>query len=176
MNDRLRRITVVSLGAVGILLAAAAVARACVPMGVVTVQPNSGPVGTRALVSGRGFQPGPLKIQWNPDGPVLNTTVADERGTFNNVPMTVPPDRVCRVHYVIVSGTDASPHGTHNSGDAVFHITDPANPSCQPATSWVASRRARAIRRCKQKYRGSSRTAKRKRAACIRTAKRRYRV
>ena len=180
MKRRPRRTFLVSLSALAVPLVVAAVAWACVPTANMVLRPSSGPVGTTVLADGNGFQPGTtIHLRWNhaDHGQQLATTVADASGSFRNVSFAIPHGQACRVHFVIARGVpDTSHAGTHNAAETPFEIRDSScGRSSTPPPPTTSSRRARAIRTCKRRrYRGSRRTVQRKRAACIRRAKRRY--
>ena len=67
-RNRLILSTVLALSA---LVAAAAIAWACVPTPSITVNPKSGPAGTTVTVNGTGFyDTGPVTIRWNDTEPI----------------------------------------------------------------------------------------------------------
>ena len=180
MNGLPRSVFLVCLCGLAVVLGAAALAWACVPQGSLVVNPSAGPGGAQATVTGRGLNPGPVDIRWDgagADRPRLATAVGPD---FNNVPITIPADTP-GYHYVVAVGPNPDPeHTNHNSAVAPFCISAPGT-DCggQPSTGSTptgSSNRARAIAKCKKRYRGGSRRAVSKRKACIRRAQRRYRA
>ena len=169
----------ICLGGFAVLLfvvAAASLAWACVPQAdYFGVSPAAGPPGTDATVTGRGFPEGQFEIRWDSGQGALLATV---NGPEFSVPVRIPA-AASGLHYVTVVGTGV--HAAHGTGAAPFEVTG-ASPG-QPATTYPAPstgdlrlKRARAIARCKRRYRRRSRSASKKRAACIRRAKKRYRL
>ncbi len=172
-----RRALIASLGLVAVVLSAASLAWACVPQAdSFSVSPSSGPAGTKATVTGRGFPSGALfEIHWDSkDGPLL----ASVMGPDFSVPVTIP-SAAPGVHYVTAVGTGE--HASHGTGSTAFEVIAASGgppSSGQKPSAPVAAKRAKAIARCKRKYSARKvRTATRKkrmarkRKACIRRAK-----
>ena len=182
MNRRPRRLFAMGFSTLAVVLGAAALAWACVPSSPINVSPERGPAGTTVTVSSNNFPDGPVDITW--DGTQrLGTTTATSRAFSHSV--TTPADARPGVHYITARPASGGEHADHAQGTAPFEVTGAAaggpgagpGPGTTPgAPTTTRSRRARAIAACKRRYRSRSRTAKRKRAACIRRAKRRYRA
>lgn len=182
MTRQLRRILLVGLGALAVMLGAATLAWACVPGPGFSVGPNAGPAGSSATAWGSGFRDRPVEIRWNSEaGPVL-AAGTPQNGSLS-LPITIPGNAPPGVHYVVSRYAGCTPvqHECHGgAGVAPFCVTPHPcanaagpNPSITPSAN--ARKRARAVARCKRRYRGRSRRATRKRNACIRRAKKRYR-
>ena len=197
VNSRTRRIrrgVLAGASVCAVLLVGAAVAWACVPVGTISVNPTEGEAGSQTTVTGTGFSENQrYEIRWDdPARTLLSTGNADQNGRFSRV-VTIPAD-ACRGDHVITAQTGPMDHSMTR---AAYRVTTMSAPACPPpssdpnqpppstgnnnqspptGTTRPVSRRSRAIAACKRRYRGSSRAAKRKRAACIRRAKRRYRA
>jgi hypothetical protein len=173
---RQRRLWLGGFAGLVLVVAAASLAWACVPQAdYFGVSPASGPPGTDATVTGRGFPEGQFEIRWDSSQGAL---LATANGPEFSVPVKIPAASP-GVHYVTVVGTGA--HAAHGTGTAPFEVTgaspgQPATGYPAPSTGSLRLKRARAIARCKRRYRRRSASARRKRAVCIRRAKKRYRL
>ena len=190
----MRRSALASVGVSAAALVSAALAWACVPEPTsFTLDRSAGEAGDTVLADGRGFQPQQVQIRMDEDPTVIGTAQGPD---FDDAPVLIPAN-ACRGSHVIIASV-GNPHG-HGVARHAFNVTGPSSaPACPPPATQPpppppptgnnpppptgnnnpppVSRRARAIAACKRKYRGRSRAAKRKRAACIRRAKRRYRA
>ena len=187
MNGRLRRLFAAGFSALAVVLGAAALAWACVPSSTLNVSPDRGPAGTTVTVSSSEFQQdGPVQILWDGNRQ-LGTTTAVNRSFSTTV--ATPSDASPGVHYITARSAAGGEHAQHGQGTAPFEVTgaaaggpgagtgaSPGAGTTPGAPTTTRSRRARAIAACKRRYRSRSRASKRKRAACIRRAKRRYRA
>ena len=180
MNARPRRALLAGFGALAAALATAALAWACVPQSAFNVSPSSGPPGTRATASSDNFPDGPVNIMWEQRGSWRKLGEATAAGRRFSTSVTIPTDASPGdVHYLRAEPVGCEDHNCHAAGVAAFCVTSAAKPDCNPAPTTgqrTASRRARAIAKCKKRYRGSSRRAAVKRKSCIAKAKRRYRA
>jgi Ca2+-binding RTX toxin-like protein len=76
------RVSMSALAALTVAVVAAALAWACVPTARITLNPTSGAAGSVVTVNGTGFNPGPVTLRWNEDGPILKNV--DAAGTDPN--------------------------------------------------------------------------------------------
>ena len=183
MKARPHRTALSIVAPVAALLAAAALAWACVPAGNLSLSPQSGPPGTTVTATGSGFPNGNVEIRW-PGGRLLRT-VAAPGGSFSTT-FAIPADASPQEHYVTASPAGCETrdeHACHGSGVAPFRVTggSPSPSTGAPAQGGApgaptTSARARAIARCKKRYRGNSRRAKVRRKSCIAKARRRHRA
>lgn len=94
-NGYARRVLLVTVGALGLLLAGAGLAWACTPQADINVSSASGEAGSSVMVSGAQFESGPLEINWEgvrplglAEGPGFTETVRipdAEPGTYTIV-------------------------------------------------------------------------------------------
>ena len=175
MNRRLRRVATVAVSVLAATLGAAALAWACVPGSTnFQVNPNRGPAGTTVSVSDNTFpqENGEAEIRWE-DGRVLGRASVSERRLYTQV--RIPADAAPGTYTISAVPAGCGGHACHAGGVAAFQVSGASDARPGPVASGPSARN-RAISRCKRRYRGSTRSAKRKRAACIRKAKRRYRA
>ena len=174
MRRRLQRMTLVLVGVLAVVLGAAALAWACVPAAGFTLSPNRGPAGATVTATASGFPNDvrDVEIRWADDNRVLSTVATQpqgEQGRGFTTSVTIPADAAPGVHFVIAKPTCEGHECVHGAGRAAYEV--PSSPSSAPGGS---SARARAIARCKRRYRGRTRSARRKQRACIARAKKRY--
>lgn len=113
-----RRICRALLGVLAVPLTVVSVALACVPRGIVAVEPGSAPSGSTVTVLATGFpQDIPVDVRWNGlNGPRLGGGV----GPQFTVDVTVPP--VAAGPYVISAAT-TDEHAPHSEGRIAFEVT-----------------------------------------------------
>lgn len=100
------------------LLASASLAWACTPQARITINPNEGEAGTRAVVKGHDFvRKGPVRIYWEPSNGSGRALLATVEGPDFVEPVTIPEDATPDVHYVKAYGYTPGNDGGVAVGD-----------------------------------------------------------
>ncbi len=124
-----RWVLVGSVAGLALLVSAVSVAWACVPQGVLTLNPASGPAGSQVTASTTGFPVGEaVDIHWDSQtGPVL----ASGTGPTFTKTITIPADAAGGTHIVVAAVTDE--HAAHSAAPAAFTVpADSPNPAPGP--------------------------------------------
>lgn len=92
MKDGKRSVGLVAVAAALMIFGAASVAWACTQQAFIgSISPGSGPAGSRATVTARMFNPGPVQIRWNStDGTLLATGTGPDFAVAVTIPNATP--------------------------------------------------------------------------------------